>query len=328
MHNPDRMGMPKPMLFPLADTEERYLAIRGDEARLRPAVTALCDHLGLGAAGVVRLTDGSMPVYAVGGSVLKLYPPAFRDSYQVERRVLQAIQGRLPIRTPGVEHAGEFGDWNYVLMERLHGQPLTEVWEHLSAPQRHRLATQLGEALAALHAITGPELDELSPADWERFLAEQRAGCVHRQRAAGLDGTWLARIPAFLDSVPLDGSPAPPRPVLLHTEVMSEHLLVAPRPDGWSLSGLLDFESAMRGATEYEFAAVGLFVSRGDADFLRSLLLAYGYAPERLDDTLPRRLLAYALLHRYSNLRWWLEQLPPPPAPTLEALAASWWRVG
>jgi hygromycin-B 7''-O-kinase len=326
-HDNDCMGIPEPMLFPLADTVERYLAIRGDEARLRPAVTALCDHLGLRASGVVRLTDGSMPVYAVGGSVLKLYPPVFRNSCPVERRVLQAIQGRLPIRTPGVRHAGDFGGWNYLLIERLHGQPLTEVWEHLTAPQRHRLASQLGEALAALHAFTAPELDDLAPAEWERFLAEQRAGCVDHQRVAGLESAWLAQIPAFMDLVSLDGSPAPPRPALLHTEVMNEHLLVAPGSDGWSLSGMVDFESAMRGATEYEFAAVGLFVSRGDADFLRSLLLAYGYGPERLDDALPRRLLAYALLHRYSNLRWWLEQLPPPPAPTLDALAAHWWRV-
>jgi hygromycin-B 7''-O-kinase len=42
---------------------------------------------------------------------------------------------------------------------------------------------------------------------------------------------------------------------------------------------------------------------------------------------LPRRLLAYALLHRYSDLPWWLEQLPPPPTPTPEALAAHWWRL-
>src|SRR6266540_6223054 len=87
------------------------------------------------------------------------------------------------------------------------------------------------------------------------------AGCVDHQRAAGLHGAWLEQIPAFLDSATLDPVP---RPVLLHTEVMREHLLVTPHPDGWSLSGLLDFEPAMRGAREYEFAAVGLFVSRGD----------------------------------------------------------------
>jgi hypothetical protein len=59
----------------------------------------------------------------------------------------------------------------------------------------------------------------------------------------------------------------PPRRVLLHTEIMREHLLVTPHADGWSLSGLFDFEPAMRGAREYEFASVGLFVSRGDAAF-------------------------------------------------------------
>jgi hygromycin-B 7''-O-kinase len=108
---------------------------------------------------------------------------------------------------------------------------------------------------------------------------------------------------------------------------MREHLLVTPNPDGWSLSGLFDFEPAMRGAREYEFAAVGLFVARGDAGFLRRLLIAYGYSPGQLDDALPRRLLAYALLHRYSDLPWYLEQLPAPPAPTLDALAAHWWRL-
>jgi hygromycin-B 7''-O-kinase len=69
---------------------------------------------------------------------------------------------------------------------------------------------------------------------------------------------------------------------------MREHLLVTPHADGWSLPGL--------------------FVARGDAGFLRRLLLAFG------------------LLHRYSDLPWWLGQLPPPPAPTLDALAAHWWR--
>jgi hygromycin-B 7''-O-kinase len=83
----------------------------------------------------------------------------------------------------------------------------------------------------------------------------------------------------------------------------------------------------MRGAREYEFAAVGLFVSQADAGLLRRLLIAYGYRPHQLDDALSRRLLAYALLHRYSDLPWYLKQLPPPPAPTLDALAARWWRL-
>lgn len=321
--------MPEQTLFPLADTVDRYLAVRDDDERLRRAVTALCGRLGLGAVDVIRFGDCSLPVYAVGEArVLKLYPGAFEHSYQVERCVLQAIQGRLPVPTPALEDAGEFEGWSYLLMERLYGQPLTTVWPRTSVAQRRGLATQLGEALAVLHATTAmiaSELDALGPADWAVFLARQRAGCVDRQRASGLDSVWLGQIPGFLDAVALDSTPPQ---VLLHTEVMREHLLVAPHADGWSLSGLVDFESAMRGAREYEFAAVGLFVSRGDPDFLRRVLVAYGYRPGELDDALPRRLLAYALLHRYSDLRRWLELLPSPPAPTLDSLAASWWRVG
>ena len=36
--------------------------------------------------------------------------------------------------------------------------------------------------------------------------------------------------------------------------------------------------------------------------------------------------MAYTLLHRYSNLRWYLEQVPPPPdTRTLARLAMDWW---
>ncbi len=65
-------------LLPPADTLERYLAVRADQARLQPGVTALCERLGLRGADIVRFADGSLPVYAVGHNrVLKLYPGAF-----------------------------------------------------------------------------------------------------------------------------------------------------------------------------------------------------------------------------------------------------------
>jgi hygromycin-B 7''-O-kinase len=135
----------------------------------------------------------------------------------------------------------------------------------------------------------------------------------------------LAQIGGFLDGVVL----APgPRPVLLHTEVMREHLLVVRDGAAWKLSGLFDFEPAMRGAREYEFASAGLFVGCGEPGIMRALLLGYGLAPADLDEALSRRCLAHALLHRYSNLRWYLSRLPAPGEETLAALAARWWDFG
>ncbi|WP_052685170.1 phosphotransferase [Lentzea aerocolonigenes] len=72
-------------------------------------------------------------------------------------------------------------------------------------------------------------------------MAEQRAKCVEQQRKLGFGERWLEQIPEILDGVDLENEKA----VLLHTEVMSVHLL---RQDG-KLSGLFDFEPAMRGST-------------------------------------------------------------------------------
>ena len=68
----------------------------------------------------------------------------------------------------------------------------------------------------------------------------------------------------------------------------------------------------------YDFGAVGIFVSRGDARLLGRIMAAYGRAYG------PRELLAYLLLDVYSNLRWYFRLLPPPPEPTLDSLAQTW----
>ena len=168
--------------------------------------------------------------------------------------------------------------------------------------------------LAALHSLDpGPLHPVLGPADWAGFLDGQRATALERQRQVKLPEPWLNQIEGFLESVPL--TPGRER-VLLHTEVIREHLVVS--PGTWTLSGLLDFETAMTGDRAYEFAAAGLFVSRGDPHLLGRILAAYGRSFD------PRELLAYTLLHRHSNLPECLAQLPAPPEPTLDSLALTW----
>jgi len=75
----------------------QFSTVRRDEARLRPAVLALCGRLGLGGARVARFPGGSLPVYAVGdGLALKLYPPAYQACRTAEERVLRVLGGGLP----------------------------------------------------------------------------------------------------------------------------------------------------------------------------------------------------------------------------------------
>ncbi|MEJ8649852.1 aminoglycoside 3'-phosphotransferase/choline kinase family protein [Streptomyces sp. MS1.AVA.3] len=308
-------------MLPRVDTDEEWDAIVPDEAVMRPGAAALCARLGVRAGTLSRFPTGSQPVYAVGDRyVLKLFPAAAADDGIAEARVLAHLQGRLPVPTPYVHDAGACENgWRYVLMSRLRGTDLAAAWPRIPAADQDRIATEAGETLAALHALDpAPLADVLGPGDWGAFTDRQRSTAADRQRAHGLPEPWREQIPGFLASAAL---PAGPPGVLLHTEFMRQHLTVDPSDD-WRLTGLLDFEPAMIGHRAYDFVAVGLFVSRGDPRLLSRVFRAYG------ETFAPGELLALTLLHVYSNLPWYLRELPAPPEPTLPSLAETWFGAG
>jgi hygromycin-B 7''-O-kinase len=284
-------------------------------------VERLCQLLGVNAASLSRFAAGSLPVYAANDLVLKLFPPFSLAKCQVEVGVLRAVEGRLPTPTPRVRSEGEHDGWTYVLMNRITGVPLNTVWKRISIKERDEIADRLGEMIAALHEVSPPPVENWWPDDWPAFVARQRAGYAARHRDLGLPPAWVDQLSEFLDDVALRSG----LPVLLHTEVRRQHLLVTQAHGGaWRLSGLVDFDHAMRGAREYELAAAGLHVSQGDSRFLRRVLTAYGYIDDQLDRDLRQRLLAWAILHRYSNLAAWLRRLPKPGKLTLSSLAERW----
>ncbi|RLU83694.1 phosphotransferase [Streptomyces griseocarneus] len=285
---------------------------------MRRGAEDLCARLGLAGAPLARFPDGTQPVYAVGEEhVLKLFPSASARDGIAEGHVLTHIQGRLPVPTPHVRDFGPYENgWRYVLMSRLRGENLAHVWDRVPPGDRERLVGDIGATMAALHSLdTEPLEDVLGPGDWGAFLDRRRAGAVEQQRSHGLPPAWLEQIPDFLASVPL---PCAPRRSLLHTEVMRQHFLAAPDPGGWRLTGLFDFEPAMIGDRAYDFVAVGLFVTRGDPALLARLAKAYGHTFE------PSQLLAYTLLHVYSNLPWYMRELHVPADRTLHSLAETW----
>ena len=292
------------------------LGSEGDNSAV--TVDAIRRELSLG-AGVRRFASGSNPVFAVGDEhVVKLFPPTEASFFNTERAVLTRIEGLLPIPTPRAIATGDRDQWSYIVMTRLHGYSLAEAWHTIGTDDRIHLMREAGEALAALHATSTDELALLA-VDWRQFMDAQHASCRDRQLAKGLGAPWVDALGDFLARwTPRDDGAR----ALLHTEVMRQHLLVERQNDAWRLSGLIDFEPAMIGAPEYEWSAVGIFLTCAEPGLLRVLLDAYG---ADVDDELPFRIMAYALLHRYSNLRWYLERLPVPDAVgDLESLARRW----
>jgi hygromycin-B 7''-O-kinase len=307
------------MVWPTAHDDAGWDAALADDLALDAGVAAVLAQHGLATLPRQRYDSGSLPVYAVGTEhVLKVFPPTEQEHASIEARVLAAVQDALPIPTPRLIAAGAHEGWPFLLMSQLHGTRLVDAWPALPPAARDRLADTLGATLAVLHAIDTAPLTDLPPS-WDTFIAEQAVTAAQRQSKRGLDAYWVEQIDGFLARW---HPPPAPRHALLHTEIMREHLMVD--ADGRA-SGLFDFEPAMVGAPEYEFASVGIFFACGDARTLRRTLLAYGYAPHELNGVLQCRFMAYTLLHRYSHLRWYLERIPAGDAKTLEQLATRWW---
>lgn len=278
-----------------------------------PALEVICERHGLGPVGP-RFTAGSRPVFPSGDAVVKLYPAVDADAFDNETRVLNAVEGRLPLATPEVQQTGTIDTWSYLVMSRVPGLPLRDVDGPVADAS---LFQTLGQATAELHGL---DVDLPGP-DWPRWVETRQRGCAAWHRGRGASDEWCARIDPYLDAwvptLPCEGRS------LLHTELMREHVFVRPTDAGLTLSGLIDFEPSWVGPVGYEFASVGLFTSEGEPGLFGAFLDGYGFDGDR--ERLAHQTMAWALLHRYAHLRWWLSRSAPRgPRQGFADLAREW----
>lgn len=314
-------------LLPHVSSPDEYRNALRETAAFVQAVGLVAREHGLPGAPPERFTNGSSPVFALGDAlVVKFYAALYHDTFLGEVAALRHVHGRVGMATPGVIASGEMDGWGYVVMERVRGCDMREAWDEMGRDDQLSVVRRTGEAAARLHAIPAEGVGEALRVDWPAFVARQTETAVEKHREAGLGEEWLRQIPAWLETVELEPAEANPSPVLLHTELMRDHVLVAPAGGGgWEVTGLIDFEPSMVGHRDYEMASVGLFISRGDPELFSAFLRGYGTDPRSVTREARRRWLAWTLLHRYGKLSWYLEFMPATERRTLDALAERWW---
>lgn len=256
---------------------------------------------------------GSYPVFHVGSEyIVKLFAPLHHDDFRSESTLLRLIGGNRNALAPELVRIREIDGWQAVLMTRLPGRSLKEIWPTIDTNQKEALCESLGEVSRKLHELDPLPLKALC-SKWDGFLVEQLHECEARQRKRGLSEGLARQIPDFLASLSFNNAPY----LVLHTEIMLDHVFA--ENESLQITGLIDFEPAMVGLREYEFASVGLFITQGNVRLLRAFMSGYGH---QIDSELHRRLMGFALLHRYSNLSWYLQFMPNKD--TIEELAESW----
>lgn len=317
------MTQPGPWETILA-SEAAWMAARGDSHVWGPVVAAIRKRHGLSQESeALPFATGSAAVWDLGSKqVLKIFHPRDGADCERERASFELAGPRLDVPLPRALAWGEERGFPYLLMSRLDGRPLAECWAEMADGEREGLLSDLGAVTRRLHGLALPS-EAPYRLDWAAHLDEQRQSAAQRQRSKGLAPELCAGIDSFLEARSL---PANGELVLLHTELMRDHVMVTREEGGgFKLSGLFDFAEAITGPPEYDFASVGLFVSEGRPELLRAFLRGYGYEPEALSLELSCRLMAYALIHRYGNLPWYLRRMPPPEEPgSMEYLASCW----
>lgn len=269
----------------------------------------ICCAAGVSCSRVVRSEHGENVVLLVDDSfVIKIYKPS-RRGFRRETAALEFARGKSALPLPQIVASGRFEGYDYLITTQIHGNLMTrDKWLRLGKSEQDEIIAQLASGLQALHSHAPRDIDF----DWDAFLTHQVETVFERQRVAGANPEWLARLPRFLeDNLPLLS--ASPSDAFLHGDVHFGNLRFAESNGRPQISGLFDFSDSLRGLREYEFVAPGVLMIQGQGDLQRELFRRYGYVDSDINEELRRRMMLLTVLYECSSLRRYAERLEVDP---------------
>lgn len=231
----------------------------------------------------LRLTFDRAP----GTAVVKLSADQDSAGLQSELARLDYLKSATTCPVPRA-YAYEAADadvpFSYLLLETIPGCNLGQAT--LTPTDRNRIEGQLAEVLIELHGHTRHtfgRFHEAGEALWSDLFVPSLV--ANREHVAG---KLPAQVLKWIDEA-IDSAPAALReqgvPTLIHQDMWAGNIIVAPKEDGWHLSGLVDPSGAKFADVECELAYLQVFDTVGDLFFDRYTdhhALRPGYEVRRL----------------------------------------------
>jgi aminoglycoside phosphotransferase (APT) family kinase protein len=212
--------------------------------------------LGLPASPLRVAGSWSNHVWLAPQHVVRISSGRFRDAFLHERKVLGLLPDTIP-HAEVVAH-GRVGLREWMVLRRIRGRPLIQVWSTLSQTRRRAAARQMGSILQAFHAIRPPEgfhnpsvVDALSPTGNRRDL--YHAPPEHYQllvdaaiEVQGVDRAFLDDVASFIAERLITFKND--RSVLVHLDFHLANMVW----EGDRIMALLDFEGTRLGPADME----------------------------------------------------------------------------
>jgi fructosamine-3-kinase len=260
-----------------------------------------------------------------GRFVLHIAPPDDAGFLFYERLMMRQEPGlhhliRATTTIPAAEVIGhDFSrtliDRDYLVMTALPGDPLSDA-SGLTQARLNRALHQVGKQLRQLHALTAVEqlgveaygyLGEHRPMEpqpnwaaafhvmWNRLLDDVGAcGCYTTQEAQGMRDLLDLYIELF---------DRPVMPSLLHMDVWSQNILI---DDAGNVTGLVDFDRALWGDVEIEFAVLD-YCGISEPSFWEGYGALRDTSPEAM---IRRQFYLLYELQKYMPIRIWRRNDP------------------
>ena len=137
---------PAKSLLPAAVDEQEYERLRPQQTIWLRAVREICQRHHIPTEALQRFGDGTDPadgstiVFAAGKDVvIKLFPPFQGKTYAAELSVCHLVYGKLSLVTPEIVAHGTLDGWPYLVMSRLQGTYLSDIWDGLQQAEQRSL---------------------------------------------------------------------------------------------------------------------------------------------------------------------------------------------
>lgn len=282
---------------------DQYKEVWKQRHKFLPAVKKICQLHNVNSGQFRIFETGSNFVIQVNENIIvKIYFPFLRNQFDAESAVLNAIEGRLKIKTPKLQFSGELDSWPYIGMSIVNGTSLSKVWPTLNHSNRILIMKDLGKLISAFHEIPIEQLTKKLSSDWHKFLNSQILGCIDRHLKTNLPANLLLGLPSYLPRSVTEIWDEK-RLTLISGDFTPEHILLNETNGHWSISGLIDFADSMVGQPEYDFSGPATFITVGETGLLKEMLISYGYTDSDLDGAFSKRMMQLTLLHRFANFR-------------------------
>ena len=254
-------------------------------------------------------SEGDSLVYLINGDIVLRMNASEPTSTKIRKEavVYQHLCGtKLPIpQVLGIDLSHRIVPYDVMLIERLEGRNGLEAWSSIDPISREQISYDLGQALATIHSQRyqryggyDDKHKQLGTSDnWRSYLLDKAAeNLILLWQCEGLPTVLLYGVEDYLMRTTI---PARPTPALVHGDFGLHNVMLSRIGQRWRISGLLDFEWALVGDAEFEFAT-GLLVEPDEVNPLAAPFIQ-GYRNIRpIAEDWERRSAVYRLIYHLS----------------------------